>query len=413
MDPAVWSSLSPAEQEAALNGPAAEPPLGESQLDYPPNETTMAIAVTVVCLVLATLSAIVRIYSKVFSTKQFRIEDGLGLVAFGTFTGSIWAVFYLADLNMWFIHQWDLRLGVFIDGLYVSRLPHDAAVADAFIAPHPHPDFYAFTMLFAKTAIILDWLRIFVPPGTRNLFFWASWTVLIVNAIFYILGIFFLTMSCRPMDSQWRPLEVTGDCVDQEVRRQFEFSSAAINLALDLIIFALPQHTIWKLNMVPKMRIACSLAFSVGLIGCACAAGRLHSGQQLLGSTDRVYDSSAPILWVLAEMTCAFIVFAAPAVPKFFRQTASLTQLAHSLRSWSRIIGIRSRGSSRSNQSGSRSDPESGNYRRITAQPSLPVLPMPMPTLSSPSSLKTVPAEPRFEREGGKRTIATLNYQSS
>lgn len=122
--------------------------------------------------------------------------------------------------------------------------------------------FYAFTMLFAKTAILIEWMRIFVPRGTRNFFFWVCLPVLILNATFYIVAIFIISFTCRPVEKWWKPM-VPGVCIS---RRSFDFSSGCINLALDIIILLLPQRTIWKLNMSLKRKVGTSLVFSIGVL---------------------------------------------------------------------------------------------------------------------------------------------------
>ena len=42
-------------------------------------------------------------------------------------------------------------------------------------------------MIFAKTALLLQIQRIFVPPKQRNSVFWASWTLIVLNFIVYTI----------------------------------------------------------------------------------------------------------------------------------------------------------------------------------------------------------------------------------
>jgi hypothetical protein len=129
--------------------------------------------------------------------------------------------------------------------------------------------------------------------------------------------------------------------------------------------------------------------------GCICAAGRVGSSRSLLDSDDGSYDASAPFLWALSEMTCALLVFCAPVVPKVLNSSVPLTQLAHSLRSWTRIG--RTQGSDHSGGSGrsgrsKRSGRSANENVGLEAEPSAyrkledPSKPMPLTTISHAKS---------------------------
>jgi hypothetical protein len=111
----------------------------------------------------------------------------------------------------------------------------------------------------------MEWIRIFVPKGTRTPFFWACVVVMACNIVYYVIGIFFLSLTCRPVRKSWWPMAY-GSCLSLETRRQFDYSSSCINFALDLVILATPQAIIWKLNLEPRRKIGFSLVFSLGVM---------------------------------------------------------------------------------------------------------------------------------------------------
>lgn len=66
----------PEVQEAILNGPAMLPPKGMvSDFDNPPNSNPEALAVAVVCILLALVAASSRAYSSLFVAKKLHLED--------------------------------------------------------------------------------------------------------------------------------------------------------------------------------------------------------------------------------------------------------------------------------------------------------------------------------------------------
>ena len=71
-----FPNLSPEQQEMILNGPAMSPPPGVTpNLDNPPNRNTMAMVVSVFCIVLVTLAASARAYSRLVLLKHVKLED--------------------------------------------------------------------------------------------------------------------------------------------------------------------------------------------------------------------------------------------------------------------------------------------------------------------------------------------------
>lgn len=117
-------------------------------------------------------------------------------------------------------------------------------------------------MLFLKAAILLDWIRLFVPGYTKNKMYWACVIVLAINTSFYIAGIFVMTLSCRPITKTWEPLS-EGTCMN---RRNYDFTSACINLVMDIVILIIPQGVIWKLQMTFKKKLGIGFLFSVGIL---------------------------------------------------------------------------------------------------------------------------------------------------
>ncbi|KAI0157193.1 hypothetical protein GGR52DRAFT_586993 [Hypoxylon sp. FL1284] len=318
MDSDTWNSLTPAEQNARLDGAASDPPPGtHSNFDNPVNHGDIAYGVTIALTILTAIFCLIRFYSRVFVMRRVSGPDVLALVSFGAYIGAIWSILLPLHMGAFYVHQWDLRLRVFLDAIYAYALL---------------PTFYSGCMLFAKTAILKEWLQIFVPNGTRGFFFWTCWTVLVLNAAFYVSSIFVVNFSCRPAKKAWIPWE-PGYCFN---RRYFDFSTACINLLLDLIIFLVPQRIIWRLNMSLKQKAQISLLFSIGLLTIVAAISRVVTGTELIDSVDKTWDTAPPGLCAVAEMTGALLIFCVPAVPKAFGHSTLLPKIAISLKTWTR-----------------------------------------------------------------------------
>ncbi|KAK8022645.1 hypothetical protein PG993_013412 [Apiospora rasikravindrae] len=282
MDSERFWALSPAEQEKVLSGPAIESPPGiEPDLDNPPNRNGVAIGVCSTCLVIGSFF-VLALY-----------------VAF--------VAVLLREVHVGFlVHQWNFRLRDLPEILYLFTLA---------------TNFYTAAIMLLKSAIVLEWLRIFVPPGTpRNYFYWISVVLLVVNFLFNSAAIVVINLSCTPHAKAWDQL-LPGSCFDG---RGLYVASAVVNFVIDLVILVLPQRVIWGLKMTVQKRLGVSAVFVVGLIACFAAAFRIPVSIQYSRSQDVTYDFCTVGIWTITEATCGFIVYCTPALPKALSKLGAL-----------------------------------------------------------------------------------------
>lgn len=117
-------------------------------------------------------------------------------------------------------------------------------------------------MATIKSAILLEWMHVFVPHGTRTKFWWTCQIIMWVNILYYISIVTASALSCFPHEKIWHPT-MPGRCFNTKV---LFVSNATLNLVSDIIILALPQGIIWKLNMSTRKKIGVSLVFAIGVM---------------------------------------------------------------------------------------------------------------------------------------------------
>ncbi|KAI1298347.1 hypothetical protein F5Y03DRAFT_386660 [Xylaria venustula] len=291
------------------NSHALKPPLGvQSDFNNPPNDNRQANAGIVICLIIVFISVSLRAYSKLFCVKKVRFEDYLALAALGPYIGFVYGVYSLMSLTGYYI-------------IYISTA------------------FFEATMGTLKTAILRECIRLFVPRGTKNSFYWACIIVMCLNILYYMASILASALSCSPHEKIWNK-SLPGTCVNSKV---IFVSSASINLVSDICILILPQRIIWRLHTSKQKKIAVSSVFAIGVIACLTAGVRLVEGVVFLFSDDIVYTISAVSLWCLAELSVAFVVFSLPAIPKVFAGNTWIKRVLVSLSLWSKSVTSRSR----------------------------------------------------------------------
>ncbi|KAI1271928.1 hypothetical protein F5Y07DRAFT_381532 [Xylaria sp. FL0933] len=307
------------------NRPGLEPPPGViPDFDNPPNDNRQANAGIAICLLLVFTSVSLRAYSKLFCVKQVHFEDYLALLALGPYIAFVYGLYSLYNLTGYYVHQWNVHIKVLPDALYIIYIS---------------TAFFEATMGTLKTAILREWIRLFVPRGTKNGFYWACIVVMVLNILYYTASILASALSCFPHEKIWNK-SLPGTCVNNKV---IFVSSASINLVSDVCILILPQRIIWRLHTTKQKKIAVSSVFAIGVIACLTAATRLAEGVVFLLSDDVVYTISAVSLWCLAELSVAFVVFSLPAIPKAFAGNTWIRRILVSLSLWSRSVTGRSR----------------------------------------------------------------------
>jgi hypothetical protein len=189
---------------------------------------------------------------------------------------------------------------------------------------------YVFAITLLKVAILLEWIRIFVPIGTRKLTFWASHFLIWANIIFSLITVISLNIACTPYEYNWNKL-IPGNCnrIDTGI---INLSVSLFNLVTDILIFLVPQGTIWKLKMSRQRKIGISVIFALGLLCIAASATRVVESIIRAGSSDFTYNFTSLTLASASEITAAFLVICIPALPKAFE--TDLRKLRSSLRSW-------------------------------------------------------------------------------
>ncbi|KAL2288654.1 hypothetical protein FJTKL_03347 [Diaporthe vaccinii] len=314
-----------------MDMPAITPPPGVvPNFDDPPNSNTMALVIISVCLAVTTIAMVLRFYSRWAVVRMVQWQDYLLLVAFGIYIAMLAMTYRLSSEVGWFIHRWDLRardvvefLHTFIIGTYL----------------------FLGLLLFLKTAILMEWIHIFLPDGgnRRNMFFWACHFVIWANIIFCAVTAIIYSLSCVPYQYLWNQT-IEGHC--RVTTAYLGLSTACFVFATDIIILFIPQRVIWELNMSRSRKAGVSFVFALGMAACAASIVRLYYNVVCADNPDMTYHMSSMMLTAVGECACAILVLCVPAVPKAFTGL-KLSGLLPSITSWGRLASSAPHGSSK------------------------------------------------------------------
>ncbi|KAI1827654.1 hypothetical protein F4861DRAFT_492070 [Xylaria intraflava] len=297
MDP--FSALTPEQLEALLNGPALAPPPGViPRLVNPPSHRTATFATAIASLVVATLVIMMRLYTRVSVVRKISIADYSILIAWGCFVAffGIWVV-----VGFWApgIHQWDIRLKD------VSTILYYAHVLTILYGP---------CCIFVKISILAQYIEIFLPTREPRKLYWSIIVLAVANFLYYVITTFLEIFACTPIAKAWDPLITDGHCINTLA---LFVASSAVNTASDLIILALPQTIIWRLNASSKDKITVSFVFLVAIIACVSSAFRLVYAVMLQNQDDVIYYTWLAGIWSLPELASGIMVACLPVARKF------------------------------------------------------------------------------------------------
>ena len=125
--------------------------------------------------------------------------------------------------------------------------------------------FYALVMPLVKTAMLIEWCRMFVPRGTRtrNYFWWGSIILITISCTAGVVFFILIAARCQPYEANFNPLLVAG-C--KYTLNPIQTGSSILQIITDIAVFLLPQPVIWRLKLDWQERAGVSIIFSVGLL---------------------------------------------------------------------------------------------------------------------------------------------------
>ncbi|KAI1333603.1 hypothetical protein F5Y15DRAFT_340926 [Xylariaceae sp. FL0016] len=311
-------TLPEAVQQAVLNGPALTPPPGVTPVfGDPPSRNAFGLAVATICLSLSTMALGMAGYAKIRFVKNVHLEDFSVFAGYGLTVGVSWCLYSINTASVGFyVHQWNVRV---------------KDLAGLFYLVHIGSLLYGVGIALLKAGILLQWLRVFVPRGTKGVFYWTCHALIWFNALLYTIIILTRCASCKPYSRIWDPTVPGTRTVP---RNHVDVATASCNLLSDIIILVLPQPGIWGLRLKLKKKIGIAFIFFVGIFATVSASLRVHASLRFSRSIDSTYDIADVALWAISELTCAVLVFCIPSIPKFLRDS-KLSVNCSTLLSWS------------------------------------------------------------------------------
>ncbi|KAH9217069.1 hypothetical protein DL95DRAFT_263739, partial [Leptodontidium sp. 2 PMI_412] len=175
--------------------------------------------------------------------------------------------------------------------------------------------FFAMELLYfgqigaVKMSILFFYLRLFPGPTFRK---WV-WGTIIFNALFTVLFVLIGLLQCQPIRFYWKRWdnEHKGACMNINA---LGWANAAISIALDVWMLALPMTQLVNLNLHWKKKLSVAAMFGVGAFVTIVSIVRLQSLVKFSNSQNPTWDYIAIGYWSTIEINVGIICACMPSI---------------------------------------------------------------------------------------------------
>ncbi|ETN40481.1 uncharacterized protein HMPREF1541_04758 [Cyphellophora europaea CBS 101466] len=263
-------------------------------------------------IVLATFGLLIvtaRVYSRLWITKAFGIDDLLIVFAFSI--GLALTILIIIGNRSYHsgYHIWDIRPE--------TAAPHRLNVWASQWC-------YLFSTGAVKISVLLFYRRLSV--SFTQIFWWATWIGIVYNILNLVAFCIALTLVCRPVEAYWMSFDRIWAT---ENHGKYYCSSEGVSLTVstvfsivgDFYAALLPSLLVLKLNMARKQKIAVASLFAVAYLVVGAGIGRsIMLNRVVMHDYDFTWTLWEAWIWSLLELWIGLLAASAPALKPFCRQ---------------------------------------------------------------------------------------------
>ncbi|OJJ97623.1 hypothetical protein ASPACDRAFT_45714 [Aspergillus aculeatus ATCC 16872] len=174
--------------------------------------------------------------------------------------------------------------------------------------------FYMPAEALTQLSFLAFYLRIF-PPGN---FRYIVYTLAGISVCFGISNTLIMIFQCLPVSYFWNSWsgEATGHCIDINT---YSWYRAAMQIAMDLSIIALPIYPLSKLALSRRKKTLVLLMFCTGFLITVVSCLRLQSLIRFSKSANISMDNNPAIYWSMVECDVAIVCACMPCLPALLK----------------------------------------------------------------------------------------------
>ncbi|PTB45052.1 uncharacterized protein TrAFT101_000523 [Trichoderma asperellum] len=242
--------------------------------------------------------AVIRFASKFL----FSIRQGFGPDDWALFAAAFIGIPCIA-FNVWGLI--DNGLGKDIWTLAPSTI---SKLAQWFVAMEV---FYVVIMTVIKTSLMLFYLDLFTGTQFRKLI-WGTVILLAASCVSFVIG---TLVQCVPLEFTWEQFDgsdsAQGQCINVNA---FGWANAAVNIAIDFWLLAIPLIQLYKLDTHWKRKLSAASMFLTAVIATIISIVRLQSLFHFGNSANPTWDHWNVAYWSTVEVNVSIICTCLPSI---------------------------------------------------------------------------------------------------
>ncbi|PYH48072.1 CFEM domain-containing protein [Aspergillus saccharolyticus JOP 1030-1] len=174
--------------------------------------------------------------------------------------------------------------------------------------------FYMPAEALTQLSFLAFYLRIF-PPGH---FCYIVYALAAISVCFGISNTLIMIFQCLPVSYFWNSWsgEATGSCINIST---YSWYRAAMQIAMDLSIIALPIYPLSKLALSRRKKTLVLLMFCTGFLITVVSCLRLQSLIRFSKSANISMDNNPAIYWSMVECDVAIVCACMPCLPALLK----------------------------------------------------------------------------------------------
>ncbi|KAJ5545097.1 hypothetical protein N7535_006516 [Penicillium sp. DV-2018c] len=176
---------------------------------------------------------------------------------------------------------------------------------------------YLSVLPMTKISICCFYLRIF--PDKR--FRLATYITIGLNVAYLIAFVLISVFQCRPLPGAWERWDKPQDYKCNAINAQ-GWAAAVINMALDILVMALPLRQLYHLNLSLKRKSYVMCMFGLGIFVTLVSILRLNSLISFASTTNLTWDYVSIGYWSTIECDVGVICACLPAIRSLLRRLA-------------------------------------------------------------------------------------------
>ncbi|KAI0108371.1 hypothetical protein F4814DRAFT_427730 [Daldinia grandis] len=249
--------------------PSLAPPLGvTSNFIDPPTMAPTSRILTGLTLAIMYCFVTLRVYTRVWVTYNFGIEDYLCLIS-AIVTTCYCSLILRAFDNMMGRHRWDIP---------VSEFHQTVVLKDSFAPSYV----YSTAAVFIKATLLAFYLRIFNPAKGARILIWAT---LAVAILFYLTVVITTHVTCNGYTPTAQMFNIGTEIHCSVPQEPLWVTTSIFSTAVDLHLLAIPVVFTLKIRLPSKRKIGVCCIFLTGLTACTfsllCAVYRVKAIRSL------------------------------------------------------------------------------------------------------------------------------------